>query len=168
MPRNNLSKHLKWLVTEKPFIPPAASLVAYDPDAEPTSSVTASQQHPVLSNDEASYNEPESASVSVPSPALPVAQTILPRSFAPTKTIDTHNPPEAAGTTSDMARLRATPASGKPRLVVAGLPEHVSSTPSASGTRMERNSAVEPAKIVRESNKDGPAICKQNLPQFSL
>ncbi|USP73154.1 uncharacterized protein yc1106_00428 [Curvularia clavata] len=160
MPRNNLSKHLKWLVTEKPFIPPAASLVAYEPDAEPTSSVTASQQHPVLSNDQASYNEPESDPVSAPLPAPPVDKPILPRSLAPTKTIDIHNPPEAVGATSDMARLRATPASGKPRLVLAGLPEHGSSTPSASGIRKEKNTAAEPANIARDSIRDRSATVK--------
>lgn len=146
MPRNNLSKHLKWLLAEKPFIPPASSTVAYDPNANPTSSATLSQQHSSALEEQATYNEPEPASVSAPAPAPQVAGSVLPRSLARPKTIDIHNPPEEEGTASDMARLRGTPASGKPRLVIAGLPQHASSSTTERRTR-EVNRTVEFGRI---------------------
>lgn len=137
MPQNNLSKHLKWLIAEKPFIPPAASLVAYDPDAVPTSSATISQQHSSFLDDHAGYDEPEAASAPPPPPALPAERPAPPRALARTRTIDIHNPPGTEDATLDMARLRHTPASGKPRLILAGLPEHVSSSKSAGRERKE-------------------------------
>ncbi|KAF5844900.1 hypothetical protein GGP41_008836 [Bipolaris sorokiniana] len=162
MPRNNLSKHLQWLVNEKPFIPPASSLVAYEASAEPTSSATISPQYSSHSDAQTTYNEPQPVSVSVPQSAPQTARPVLPRSLAPTRAIDIHNPPEAEGTTSDMARLRATPASGKPRLVVAGLPEHVSYSASPSRARNERNNAAEPGRVSLESTQDRP-ITSRNI-----
>jgi bloom syndrome protein len=135
MPQNNLSKHLKWLISEKPFIPPAASLIAYDPDALPTSSATISQDHSSFLDDHAGYNEHEAASAPPPPPALPVERPAPPRAPARTRTIDIYRPPDTEDTTVDMARLRHTPASGKPRLIIAGLPEHVSSSHTASRER---------------------------------
>ena len=52
-----------------------------------------------------------------------------------------------------MARLTAIPASGNPKLAVAGLSEHALSRASGSETRMEKNSTAEPAKIVCDSTK---------------
>jgi bloom syndrome protein len=124
MPQNNLSKHIKWLLAEKPFIPPAIALVAYDPDSVPTSSATISQQHTSFLDEEPAYNEPEPASAP---PPPPITGPIPPRTLTRTRTIDLHNPPRPEGANSDMARLRGTPASGKPRLIIAGLPEYASS-----------------------------------------
>ncbi|KAJ6201304.1 hypothetical protein J3E72DRAFT_232767 [Bipolaris maydis] len=154
MPRNNLSKHLQWLVNEKPFIPPASSLVAYEASAEPTSSATISPQHSSHPDAQTTYNEPQLASLSAPPSAPQPARPVLPRSLAPTRPIDIHNPPEAEGTSSDMARLRATPASGKPRLMVAGLPEHVSYSASPSKARHEKNTTAEPGRASLESTRD--------------
>lgn len=137
MPQNNLSKHLKWLIAEKPFIPPATSLVVYDPDAVPTSSATTPQQNSSFLDDHIEYNEPEPASVPPPPPALPVARPVLPRALARTRTVDIHNPTETEDATSDMARLRNTPASGKPRLIIAGLPEYASSSNPTGRERRE-------------------------------
>jgi bloom syndrome protein len=110
MPRNNLKKHLQWLLSGKPFIPCAASLVAYDPDA-PASSATLSQPSSFLLEPTVN-NELESAAT---------ARPLAPRTFTRTKTTDIHQPPVVDDTDSDMARLRATPSNGKPRLVLAGL-----------------------------------------------
>jgi len=114
MPRNNLSTHLEWLLSEKPWIAPATSTVSYDPDAVPTGSAAASQPSSFLV-DSAPCNEPDPAS-------------------ARAETSDRLNPPGSEGTTSDMARLRQTPASGKPKLVLAGLPQHQVRGESADGT----------------------------------
>lgn len=137
MPQNNLSKHLKWLIAEKPFIPPAVSSVVYDPEALPTASDTPSLQSSFLVN-QTPYDEPEPASA--PPPAPPVARQVPPRTqpLARTKTIDIHNPSSRQDTTQDMARLRATPASGKPKLMLAGLPPYASSSATASREQSER------------------------------
>lgn len=141
MPRNNLSKHLKWLIAEKPFIPPAISPVVYDPDAVPTSSATTPHQNSSFLDEDIEYNEPEPASAPPPPPALPVARPAPPHALARTRTIDIHNPPEAEDVASDMARLRNTPASGKPRLIIAGLPEYASSSNPSSRERREPSDA---------------------------
>lgn len=134
MPQNNLKKHLQWLLSEKPFVPSAASLIAYDPEA-PTSSATLSQPLSFLC-DPGADNEPES--VSAPPSAPPVARALPPRTLTRTKTVDIHEPPELENTVADMARLRATPGSGKPRLVLAGLPQYGSSAAAAGAVHSER------------------------------
>jgi bloom syndrome protein len=134
MPQNNLKKHLQWLLSEKPFVPSAASLVVYDPEA-PTSSATLSQPSSFL-QDPAVYNEPVSAAA--PPLAPPVARALPPRTLTRTTTIDIHKPPELDNAASDMARLRATAGSGKPRLVLAGLPQYGSSEAAASRSHSER------------------------------
>jgi bloom syndrome protein len=131
MPQNNLSKHIKWFLAEKPFRPPAISLVAYDPDAVPTSSATISQQHASFLDEGTEYNEPESVSAPPPRPTPPVTRPIPARALTRTRTVDIHKPPETQGATLDMARLRGTPASGKSRLIIAGLPEYASSSKTA-------------------------------------
>src|SRR4051812_26344625 len=127
MPQNNLKKHLQWLLSEKPFIPSAASLIAYDADA-PTSSAILSQPSSFLL-EQTVNNEPELAF------APPVNRPLPP--LARTKTIDIHSPPEPESAASDMARLRATPGSGKPRLVLAGLPQYGSTEKAASRAHSE-------------------------------
>jgi len=118
MPLNNLSEHLKWLLSEKPFVPPTISLVSYDPEA-PTSSETLSQYS---SNLIESTPNNETA----PSTARPITRPLPARLEA--QSIDIHEQLSAVGTVTDMARLRATPGSGKPRLVLAGVPSRT--TPS--------------------------------------
>ncbi|KAG9192013.1 bloom syndrome protein [Alternaria panax] len=137
MPQNNLSKHLKWLIAEKPFVPPVASPVAYDPDAVPTSSATIPQQTSSFLDDHTEYNEPEPASAPPPPPSPRAARPAPPRALARTRNIDIHNPPGTEDVTSDMARLRNTPASGKPRLIIAGLPGYASTSNSTSKGRGE-------------------------------
>jgi len=120
MPRNNLNSHLQWLFSERPFVPPATSLVVYDPEA-PTSSATLSQPSSFLV--EPTVNN-ERKPAAAPPPAPPALRPLPPRALMRTKTIDIHKAPDLEGTTEDMARLRATPGSGKPRLVMAGLPQN--------------------------------------------
>jgi bloom syndrome protein len=55
-----------------------------------------------------------------------------------TKTTDIHKPPELDNAASNMARLRATPGSGKRRLVLAGLPQNGSCEAAASRSHNER------------------------------
>ncbi|KAF2129924.1 hypothetical protein P153DRAFT_431010 [Dothidotthia symphoricarpi CBS 119687] len=159
MPQNNLKKHLTWFQSTKPFIPPATSLVVYDPDA-PTSSDTLSQQHAFLADSEIN-NAPEFSPE--PAPAPPAARPIPPRTLTRTKTIDIHNPPGREGTAGDMARLRATPGSGKPRLVLAGLPPYGTSSSSASG---ERGDAGETrgrtGGLSWVDGQDGIAVARRN------
>lgn len=130
MPQNNLSKHLKWLISEKPFVPPAVSLVVYDPEATPNSSATISQNSSFLANQLVDH-EPET--IAAPPSPPPVTRSIPPRNLVRAKTIDIHNPPTGEGATSDMARLRQTPSIGRPKLVLAGLPQQ--SSTSAAGSR---------------------------------
>jgi bloom syndrome protein len=132
MPQNNLSRHLQWLLSEKPFIPPAASLVVYDPEA-PTSPETLSQP-PSFLVEPTVNDDPEPATV--PPPASTITQPLLPRTLTRTKTINIHQLPEPEIVASDMARLRATPGSGRPRLVLAGTPQHGSTTHADEGSTL--------------------------------
>ncbi|KAH6388858.1 DNA helicase [Parastagonospora nodorum] len=173
MPQNNFKKHLSWLLSEKPFVPSAASLVAYDPDA-PTSSTTLSQPSSFLLEHAVNNEpgpEPEPANVSPPVP--PVNRPPPPRTLTRTKTIDIHKPPEPERATADMARLRATPGSGKPRLVLAGLPQNGSTEAPASRddssfvTRRDGNPSrpktrtlVAPAFKDAESNKQRRTVAE--------
>ncbi|KAF2851288.1 hypothetical protein T440DRAFT_449322 [Plenodomus tracheiphilus IPT5] len=150
MPRNNLSKHLKWLISEKPFIPSAASVVAYDPDSVPTSSATISQPSSFVV-DQAVYDAPEPASA--PQPAPPSIRPAPPRPPTRAKTIDIHNPTGQEGTTVDMARLRQTPASGKPKLVLAGLPQYHDRVNEASTSRRNAEARGTPAPTQQTSSK---------------
>jgi bloom syndrome protein len=134
MPRNNLEKHLQWLLSQQPFLPCAASLIAYDPEA-PASSATLSQP-PSFLIEPAINNEAEAAPS--PPPAPPVARPPPPRTLTRTKTVDIHKLPAVASSDADMARLRATPGNGKPRLVLAGLPQHALTQPAPSRTHRER------------------------------
>lgn len=128
MPQHNLSEHLKWLLSEKPFIPPAISLVAYDPNA-PEDPGTLSLPSSFLA-EPASNNAPE------PAIARPITQPIPPPTRAEPRPVDIQRRVPEVGTVADMARLRATPSSGRPRLVLAGGLPHT--TPSASATRVRR------------------------------
>lgn len=127
-PQNNLKQHLKWLLTAKPFVPPSVPLVAYNP--EDATNFSAPLDVPSLLADAAISHEPAQAlAPSVPRPPPP-------RTLARTKTIDIHKLPETEGAESDMARLRATPSNGRPRLMLAGVPPY-GSTPSTSQRRPE-------------------------------
>lgn len=128
MPRNNLSEHLKWLLSEKPYVPPAISLVSYDPDA-PASSTSVS-----LHNSFSADPVPNE----VPAPAAPRSTTqpiSHPTNSAP-PTVDIVAPLPREETPKDMARLRATPSNGRPRLVLAEIPPHGS--PSRTPSRSQR------------------------------
>jgi bloom syndrome protein len=134
MPRNNLQKHLKWLTSAKPFIPPAVSPVAYDPEAQ-ADSITPSQ---VPSSLDDPMTRHDTGSVDDSAPTSLLARPVQPRTLARTKTIDIHNPPGVTRTNSDdMARLRTTPASGRSKLVLADLPQHGST--SALPTRRDQD-----------------------------
>ncbi|CAO2656291.1 Nn.00g050940.m01.CDS01 [Neocucurbitaria sp. VM-36] len=168
MPQNNLSKHLKWLIAEKPFIPPAESLVAYDPEA-PSLSLPTPSQHSSFLADQAAQHEPEIASISQPEPA--VARPLPPRTLTRTKTIDIHNPPTGEGSSLDMAKLRGTPGRGKPRLVLAGLPHYESSSAVGSNEQREQDEQNAPKYYeettgnvtVRASSRNQPALRKQRI-----
>ncbi|KAL6709458.1 ATP-dependent DNA helicase sgs1 [Coniothyrium glycines] len=126
-PKNNLKGQLEWLLAAKPFIPNAASIITYDPDAVPTNSATTSQQghFPV---GELAHDDYESTTAQQPPPIVAPHQ---PRTLIRTKTIDIHNPPGVQGTTTEMARLRATPGNGKPRLALLNYQQN--SQASAAG-----------------------------------
>jgi bloom syndrome protein len=149
MPQNNLNKHLQWLLSEKPFIPPAASLVVYDPDA-PTSSETLSQP-PSFLVEPAVDNELEPATA--PPPASTITRPLPPRTLTRIKSVDIHRLPEPESVASDMARLRATPGSGRPRLVLAGASQHGSTAHSD-----EANTLSFPCR------RDGSAVARKNPP----
>lgn len=116
MPRNNLSEHIKWLLSEKPFIPPAVSLITYDPDA-PTSSSSFSQSSS-FRLEQTSNNEPESAIV------RPTVQPTPPSSSPEPQPALSTSELTAGDIATAMARLRATPGNGKPRLRVAEIPDY--------------------------------------------
>ena len=132
MPRNNLQKHLKWLTSAKPFIPPAISAVAYDPEAQ-ADSTTPSQlsfslDDPVTRHDTGPTNE------SAPTPHL--ARPAQPLTLARTKTIDIHNPPVVTETgPDDMAKLHTNQGKARSKLVLADSPQHGST--SAPSSRRE-------------------------------
>jgi bloom syndrome protein len=115
-PKNNLSEQIKWLFNEKPFVPSATTVVAYDPDA-PASSVTISQtssfQIEPIAND---------APEPTPGPAINSPRPAPTRTA--TYTLDIHKTLPEQREETDMARLRATPGSGKPRLVIANAGSH--------------------------------------------
>lgn len=118
MPRNNLATHLQWFTSARPFVPPAISAVAYDPEAQ-TESTIPPRRSPPLDESATSY-EVESPIERPPAP--PPARPVQPRTLTRTRTIDIHNPPSVTRTTSDeMAKLRATPAQNRPKLVIANL-----------------------------------------------
>ena len=125
--QNNLKQHLKWLLTAKPFVPPAISLVAYDPDDN--TDLDAPSEEPLFLTNATKNNEP--APVIKSASALTVARPPPPpRTVTRTKPVDTHKPPEIEGAETDMARLRVTPGNVKPKLVLAGAPPYNSALSS--------------------------------------
>lgn len=161
MPQHNLKKHLQWLLSEKPFIPSAASLIAYDPEA-PTSSATLSQPlSAVLDAPGNNARDPEPALAPAPRPAPPVARPLPPATVARTRTIDIHRPPGPEGNDAEMARLRATPGSGKPRLVLAGLPQYQSKdaarSPASFSSDHAQRARDKPRSLASAARRDGNA-----------
>lgn len=132
-PQHNLSQHLKWLLNAKPFVPPSVPLVAYNP--EDAASVDALVEEASFLVDAAANNEPAPAAQPARAPASAAARPPPPRTLARTKTVDIHKPPETEGEDGDMARLRATPSNGKPRLVLAGFHHTVPRRPWAYDTK---------------------------------
>ncbi|KAF2707360.1 hypothetical protein K504DRAFT_436864 [Pleomassaria siparia CBS 279.74] len=144
MPQNNLSEHLKWLLSEKPFVPPAISLVAYDPEA-PDSSENPSLHSSFLA-------EPTSNNAPEPSIARPTTQSIpAPTHSESRPAIGTQRRPSVEGTAADMVRLRATPGSGKPRLVIAGVPPRTTPSASASTIKPRRNINLQDGRDDRDT-----------------
>lgn len=137
-PQNNLKQHLKWLLTTKPFVPPTVPLVAYSPDDN--ANFDAPVDDPLFVADAAINNAPapaaQPATATAPAPA--VTRPPPPRTLTRTKTIDIHKPPETEGTEGDMARLRATPSNGRPRLMLAGVPPY---KPTPRGEQEEDDDA---------------------------
>jgi bloom syndrome protein len=140
MPRNNLQKHLKWLASVKPFVPPAVSAVAYDLETQ-TDSTTPSQFSPSLNELVTHY---ETGLIDDSAPTFLLAQPVQPRTLARTKTIDIHNPPGVIGTGSgDMARLRTTSASRRSKLALADLPQHGSTSVLSSRRDQDEDDKVQ-------------------------
>lgn len=133
MPRNNLSEQIKWLLSAKPFIPPAAPLAGYDPEAPPSSSLL--PETPLLHVEPASHDAPLAAS------ARPISHPTPPSSLPETRPDITGRIPSGANTAADMARLRGPPGSGKPRLRVAEIPLY--DTPSTSATKPRKHISSE-------------------------
>jgi bloom syndrome protein len=150
-PQNNIKQHLKWLLTAKPFIPPSVPLVAYSPDDNTNFNNDIADEQTLLDNT-AINHEPTPAAQPATVLAPAVARPPPPRTHARTKTIDIHKAPETEEGESDMARLRATPSNGKPRLMLAGVPPYAS-TPSTSRQRQEDGNARSraPKESLRES-----------------
>ncbi|KAH7378849.1 hypothetical protein BKA66DRAFT_466766 [Pyrenochaeta sp. MPI-SDFR-AT-0127] len=161
MPSNNISKHLKWLIAEKPFIPPAISLVVYDPN-DPASQGAPSQPS-VLLVKQAVNNEPKCTSA--PPPAPPVSRSVEFGTLPQTRTIEIHEPLRTREATPDMARLRATPGSGKPRLVLADLPAHTSALSAASRDQRVQRGAEEynsASGLALGKRRNGGAVIRGN------
>ena len=134
MPQNNLSEHLKWLLSEKPFIPPTAALIAFDP-AAPASSATVSQ-HSYVST-ERMLDDDEI----VPTATRATVQPTPPSSFSDARPPTTTAQGLAEQPTDIMARLRASPYIGKPRLRLAEQPVYETPTTSASRDQDRRLSS---------------------------
>lgn len=156
-PQHNLSQHLKWLLNAKPFVPPSVPLVAYNP--EDAASVDALVEEASFLVDAAANNEPAPAAQPALAPASAAARPPPPRTLARTKTVDIHKPPETEGEDGDMARLRATPSNGKPRLVLAGIPPY-GATPSMGRRHQENVSATR--KVPKDSGSGVPWISRQD------
>jgi bloom syndrome protein len=124
MPRNNVSEQIKWLLREKPFVPSAASLVAYDPTS---SSSSTSDSYP---DQGAVPNHVLDQAI-----AHPITQPTPPSSLSEPRHIVAEPRPTSRLAGDDMARLRATPGNGKPRLKMVDFPTY---TEPDSSTRRGR------------------------------
>jgi bloom syndrome protein len=161
-PKNNLKGQLEWLLAARPFIPSAESLVAYDPEAVPTSSVTLSQQPSFLA-EQAIHDAPEPTIAPPPEP--PVARPLQPRALVRTKTIDIHNPPGTESATSDMARLRSTPRDGKPRLALLNYQQQDASSSAAGGGQGQEehmNDSHDVRPLSWNNNQEGLGSSRSN------
>ncbi|PVI06881.1 hypothetical protein DM02DRAFT_723848 [Periconia macrospinosa] len=127
-PKNNLSAQIKWLLAEKPFLPPAHPLVIYDPNVPESSStgLINPSQPPLSQRIESGPNNAPPAS------ARPTAHSKPAPPRAVNSTVDIHKAIPEQGIGSDMARLRATPGGGKPRLVLAGVQSYNSAQAPSS------------------------------------
>ncbi|KAF2657794.1 hypothetical protein K491DRAFT_714090 [Lophiostoma macrostomum CBS 122681] len=168
MPRNNLSEHIKWLLSEKPFVPPAAPLIGYDPEA-PASSSTSSQQ---------TSFRPEAVSDDDRAPAheTPIAEPTPPSSVSEVPNVVTERRAPEGTTGARMARLRTTPGSGKPRLRLAEGLQYDTPPALASASRgnISRNeipqsrgasavSSQKPRHAVNAQTPSNRKMCLENL-----
>ncbi|KAF2685868.1 hypothetical protein K458DRAFT_300377 [Lentithecium fluviatile CBS 122367] len=142
-PKNNLSEQIKWLLHEKPFVPSASAVVAYDPDA-PTSSVTASQVSSFLV-------EPTPNDAPEPAPRPTIIPPRPPPTRAATYTVDIHKAPPEQGGEPNMAKLRATPGGGRPRLVIAGVASNDAPPTSTSRPAGESSTSRNPSSRITPS-----------------
>ena len=119
-PKHNLRAQINWLLAKKPFIPPDSPLVAYDTDVPEISTTTPTDvSQPSLNR---SFPEPVSNNAHVPVSAARATTDPKPLpTRAATHTVDIHKPILEQADDSEMARLRATPGSRRPRLILAGV-----------------------------------------------
>jgi bloom syndrome protein len=155
-PQNNLKQHLKWLLTAKPFVPPSVPLVAYNPDDN--ASFDAPIDGPHFLADAVTNNEPAPAVQPATAPAPAVTRPPPPRTLTRTKTIDIHKPPETEGAEGDMARLRATPSDGRPRLMLADVPPY-GSTPSRSIQQQTEGDAR--SNVPKDGRSEGAWVTRE-------
>ncbi|KAF2121812.1 P-loop containing nucleoside triphosphate hydrolase protein [Lophiotrema nucula] len=131
MPKHNLGLHLKWLLSEKPFVPPSGVLPGYDPNADPPSSATLSQSNSFGLVFDANDDH-------APPVVEPSHQPVRPATRLESRPTIRDRQLPGANTEVDMARLRATPGNGKPKLMLAEIPGL--GAPPASADRTRRNS----------------------------
>lgn len=120
-PKHNLRAQINWLLANKPFIPPDSPLVVYDTYVPEISTTTPTD----VSQPSLTHNFPELVSNNAPVPAAPDARATTDPKPLPTRavthTVDIHKPIPEQANDSEMARLRATPGSRRPRLILAGM-----------------------------------------------
>ncbi|KAH6637699.1 hypothetical protein C7974DRAFT_450700, partial [Boeremia exigua] len=155
-PQNNFKKHLKWLLDAKPFVPPSIPLVAYNLNDNPNPH-TLADGRPALNdvaidNETAPAGQPATATASFVPPSPP------PRVLARTRTIDIHKPPETEGLDGAMARLRATPSNGRPRLMLAGVPPY---TLTAATSRQQQADDNAHSRVSQDARSDAVWVTRE-------
>jgi bloom syndrome protein len=173
-PHNNFKQHLKWLLTAKPFIPPSVPLVAYGPDDNTNLDDVAYEQ--LLLDDIATNHESVPTAQPATAPAPAVTRPPPPRTLARTKTIDIHKAPDKEEGESDMARLRATPSNGRPRLMLARVPPYASSPLTSrlqqedgnARNRAPKGSRSESAWVTREESSSAAEPSTSRRPRVQV
>ncbi|KAH7138182.1 hypothetical protein B0J11DRAFT_574183 [Dendryphion nanum] len=145
MPKNNLSEHIKWLLSEKPFIPSADSLPGYDPTTAETFSLF--PINPPFEIESTQNDEP------VPTNARAVTQpTPPPSSYREINPVDKSNESLNRGDVgTKMARLRVTPGGGKPKLVLAA--DITDGTPQRARSKKLVRTVEQPDNLRTERNQ---------------
>ncbi|KAJ8118736.1 hypothetical protein OPT61_g332 [Boeremia exigua] len=167
--QHNFKQHLKWLLTTKPFVPPSVPLVAYDPNDN--TDFNALLDEPSLLNEVAVDDEPTPAEQLVTAPA-----PLVPRPPPPNVTVDIHHPPGSEGVGGDMARLRATPRNGQPRLMLAGVPPYASTAATSKRqhgndlaySRNLKDTRSEAAWVTRETSSSAAEPSTSRRPRVQV